>query len=421
MHMLKVTANSRYLQTDDGRPFFYLGDTAWELLHRLTLTEAKEYFRVRAEQRFNVIQMVVLAEFDGLTEPNRNGDLALIDVNPLHPNKAYFVHVDAVIQEANKQGLTVGLLPAWGDKVNKAWGAGPEIFNPENAAVYGEWLGNRYRNVKNLLWINGGDRKMDTPAQKETFRALAHGLRKGDEGNHLITFHPQGGRSSSEDFQEDDWLAFNLIQSGHHARDIDNTTMIERDYHLQPIKPTLDDEFNYENHPVNWKNDTGRFRDYEVRLSAYRSVFAGGCGICYGCQDVWQFFDSARHPAIAYADTPWHEAVQFSGAWQMQHLRKLMESVPFTTGSPAQQRIVGDPARSRVTAGTGYLFAYLPIGGKMQLNLDGVRLGNASVSWFDPRTGITIPAGAATAGSSHIFTAPSSGLYNDWVLTLRSA
>lgn len=32
---LRVSDNHRFLVTADGKPFFYLGDTAWELFHRL--------------------------------------------------------------------------------------------------------------------------------------------------------------------------------------------------------------------------------------------------------------------------------------------------------------------------------------------------------------------------------------------------
>ena len=39
--MLKVSDNRRFLVHEDGSPFFYLGDTAWELFHRLTLDEAR--------------------------------------------------------------------------------------------------------------------------------------------------------------------------------------------------------------------------------------------------------------------------------------------------------------------------------------------------------------------------------------------
>ena len=32
---LRVALDHRHLVLDNGKPFFYLGDTAWELFHRL--------------------------------------------------------------------------------------------------------------------------------------------------------------------------------------------------------------------------------------------------------------------------------------------------------------------------------------------------------------------------------------------------
>ena len=43
--MLKISDNRRFLPHTDGTPFFYLGDTAWELLHRCTLEESERYLR----------------------------------------------------------------------------------------------------------------------------------------------------------------------------------------------------------------------------------------------------------------------------------------------------------------------------------------------------------------------------------------
>ena len=40
---IKVSENQRFLVTEDGRPFFYLADTAWELFHRLDRKQAIEY------------------------------------------------------------------------------------------------------------------------------------------------------------------------------------------------------------------------------------------------------------------------------------------------------------------------------------------------------------------------------------------
>ena len=91
----------RYLVTERGEPFFYLGDTAWELFHRLTREEADLYLKDRAAKGFTVIQAVALAELDGLNTPNAYGDMPLHRNDPTQPNEAYFRHVDWVIDRAN--------------------------------------------------------------------------------------------------------------------------------------------------------------------------------------------------------------------------------------------------------------------------------------------------------------------------------
>ena len=42
---LRVSDNKRFLVTGDGQPFFWLGDTGWELFHRLNKTDAEAYFK----------------------------------------------------------------------------------------------------------------------------------------------------------------------------------------------------------------------------------------------------------------------------------------------------------------------------------------------------------------------------------------
>src|SRR3954463_16240751 len=134
---LRVSENRRFLVTADGRPFFWLGDTAWELFHRLTREEAERYLQNRAGRRFTIVQAVALAEFAGLTQPNAYGHTPLHDNDPTRPDEDYFAHVDWIVNRANSLGLYVGFLPTWGDKWNQQRGAGPEIFTPENAALYG--------------------------------------------------------------------------------------------------------------------------------------------------------------------------------------------------------------------------------------------------------------------------------------------
>ena len=82
---VRVSESGRFLVTEDGRPFFYLGDTAWELFHRLTREDAVRYLQLRADQGYTAIQAVALAELDGLTVPNAYGDLPLVDRDPTRP------------------------------------------------------------------------------------------------------------------------------------------------------------------------------------------------------------------------------------------------------------------------------------------------------------------------------------------------
>lgn len=111
---LKVSKDGHFLVYEDGSPFFYLGDTAWELFHCLNRKEADKYLYDRAEKGFTVIQAVIISDVDGLNKPNAYGDLPLIDKNPLQPNEAYFEHVDYIVDKAESSGLFVGILPTWG-------------------------------------------------------------------------------------------------------------------------------------------------------------------------------------------------------------------------------------------------------------------------------------------------------------------
>src|SRR4030042_7123164 len=122
---LKASENSRFLVHEDGTPFFYLGDTGWELFHRLNKEETEKFLENRRAKGFTVIQAVILAELDGLNTPNAEGNKPLKNNDPLAPNEAYFKHVDWVINTAKEKGLYMGLLPTWGDKVDKRGGGGP--------------------------------------------------------------------------------------------------------------------------------------------------------------------------------------------------------------------------------------------------------------------------------------------------------
>jgi hypothetical protein len=336
---LVISENKRYLVHEDGTPFFYFADTAWQLFHRLTREEIKRYFQNRAKKGFTVIQAVILAELDGLDTPNRYGITPLLNNNPQTPNEAWFVWIDEVVSMAHEQGLYIALVPTWGDKVDKKWGVGPEIFTVENAYEYGKYLGNRYKETPNIIWINGGDRSADDGKNFAIWDALAKGIRSEDQ-QHLMTFHPQGERSSSEWFHHSDWCDFNICQTGHSQIDYGiYERLLVKDYQLIPVKPCMDAEPRYEDIPIGFKPENGWFDDSDVRQSLYWSLFSGGFGYTYGCNSVWQFYEEGHKP-MCDARRRWQEALDLPGSYAIKYAKALLQSFDYLSRVPDQQIII---------------------------------------------------------------------------------
>ncbi len=432
---LKVSDNHRFLATRDGKPFFYLADTAWELFHRLDRQQAVQYLAKRAEQKFTVIQAVALAELDGVSVPNAYGDLPLIDKDPTRPavtpgsdpNNAqaydYWDHVDYIVDQANARGLYIAMLPSWGRWVNSGRGDEP-LLTPANAQTYGEFLGKRF-GKKGVIWILGGDR---SPAGFEgTWRALAKGIAIGVAGKEdysavLMSFHPRGSETSSTWFHNDEWLDFNMQQTGHGlAEKTTSWARIAADYDRTPVKPVIDGEPLYEDHPLAFNSKLNGYSfDAHVRQRAYWDIFSGACGHTYGNHSVWQMYAPGRQPVngpLLY----WYEAILRPGAAEMQYLRALIESRPYFSRVPDLSVVVNplDGAdRISATRGDGYLFVYSAQGRPFTVNLGKISGEKVNAFWFNPRTGTSTLIGLIENTGTREFTCPAQGFGSDWVLVL---
>jgi hypothetical protein len=438
---LKVSENRRYLQYENGKPFFYLGDTAWELFHRLNREEATEYLTNRSRKGFTVIQAVVLAQLGGLTVPNPYGDLPLTSGDPAKPNEAYFRHVDFIVNKAGELGMFVGMLPTWGSY----WAAGNSAFNKTNAREYGRFLGKRYKD-KSIIWILGGDRSVTNDEERAVIDAMAAGLAEGDGGVHLKTFHPIGPGLSSIKLHDAPWLDFNMFQSSHAARDHDNGFYVENDYALKPVKPTMDGEPRYEGIPVGFylrgAGGVERFDDYDARQAAYWSLLAGACGHTYGNNNIWQMYkpgvvgggDAARGRdlfagpgGVIGANIPWNEALDHPGALQMKYVRRLFESLPFSKLIPDQSLILngqtsgGAKLRAARASDGSFALVYSPMGEGFTLNKHVIKAERLRETWYDPRYGVAYPIKEQDTWGIQTYKPPTSGRGNDWVLVLTDA
>lgn len=439
---LKISSNKHFLVKENGTPFFYLGDTAWELFHRLNRSEAIRYLEDRAEKGYTVIQAVAIAERDGHSDPNPYQHLPLIDLDPTRPavkdgtSNDYWDHVDFIVDKANELGLYIGFLPTWG----RYWNGTDVLFTPENAAIYGEWLGKRY-GERGVIWILGGDRRVQTDQHRAILESMAKGLRKGDGGRNLITFHPNGGSGSSDYFPDAEWLDFNMRQNGHQAEYSGTYTdenpvalgNTRKDWDRNPAKPVIDGEPLYEDHPLRFRpKDNGHSIASDVRRCLYWDLFDGAFGHTYGHHSVWQMWSEGK-PPINFPLMPWEEALDRPGAGQMQYGRKLIESRPFLTRIPDNSIIVTDRVATSIPGAGRYRFAatrdsegtyamvYAPIGMTFKVKMDVIKGGKIKAWWFNPRDGKATSIGTFDNKSEQSFSPPNPGETIDWVLVLDDA
>ena len=446
---LKVSENKRYLQHADGTPFFYLGDTGWELFHRLDRNEAIKYLDNRAGKGFDVIQAVALAEMNGLNSPNAYGDLPMKKDSSFVPEVTtgsnfgnakeydYWDHVAYIVEEASKRNLYIGLLPCWGEYVTPRFTT--VVFDtPLKGYNYGWFIGNRMKNFDNIIWILGGDRLPDERFSGiGVWRAMAEGITDALNGSKVFDgtadysttlmsyhcFYP-----SSIWFMDDPWIDFNMWGSYHEKANNDRAFEIANyQWNISAIRPTLNGEPPYENATINYNPEGkfGYFDDFDVRQQAYWSVFAGCMGHTYGSNSVWSMNDPQKRKK-SYKGNAWYYELDLPGSTQLKYLKMLIESRPFYSRHPADSLLTSNTydliGQLKASAGEGYIMVYVPTEKKVEVQTSYLKGKETNAWWYNPRDGKSQLIGKFENEGTISFEAPGKPERgNDWVLVLDDA
>lgn len=413
----------------DGKPFFWLGDTAWLLFSKLTLEEARAYLEDRAQKGFNVIQATLVHKPGYAT---LGGKTALTDDDFSRPTapedpEGYWAHVKSVVRYARELGMFMALLPSWGSFAKNG------TLNADNAHGYAAFLADCFSEDDNVIWLVGGDVRGD--AAPETFRIIGRTL-KARMPAALVGYHPFGRCSSSYWFHEDEWLDFNMFQSGH--RDYtqkllnawddnavfygeDNYRYVQDDFARSPKKPTLDGEPSYEQIPHGLHDPSQPYWQAEdVRRYAWWAVLSGACGHTYGDNSIMQFWLGHEEGSFGVKQT-WKCALKNPGSGQMQYLKKLCLAAGFETGV----------FRDDLTRNSGIQHAWHPAfltekalivyeyeGQTLYVHLDQLPFASAAGFWMDPATGATEVIGCVKREAKTLTPPHKEGEANDWVLVL---
>ncbi|MCS7221079.1 MAG: DUF4038 domain-containing protein [Anaerolineae bacterium] len=381
---IRVSEDGRHFVDAQGRPFFWLGDTAWPLFAQYSRADAEKYLENRAHKGFTVIQGVLA--WGGGTgfetkwpSPNYAGEMPWLN-DPARPNEAYFEHVDHLARFAAERGLILAMLPTWGYYVNDV-----KMLNPDNARTYGRWLGERYRDQPNVVWVNGGDRI--PTGFEEVYRALARGLREGDGGAHLITYHPCGWRSSSQFFHQEEWLDFNMIQTWTEWAKIYPAVLT--DALLLPTKPVVLGEPAYENGP---EYPQGPITPLIVRRQAWWAFMAGGY-FTYGQNQMWRM------------EPGWTETFDTPGAAHMTQFKAIATSRPWWKRVPDQGLFASGMSCERTlnaavrSVDGDWAMIYLSSQCHALIHLDKIATKYVKATWVNPQDGEQRDAGIYYTGN----------------------
>lgn len=386
MMLLGISSNGRYLQTSDGQPFFWQGNTTWLMPQKLTREDVDIILESSHLEGYNVVQVQVV---DALPARNVYGYLS--------GNEKYWEHIDYIVDSAEEKGIYVAMVCMWGSLVQNG---GVDL---ELASSYGEFLAKRYKDRDNIVWVIGGDVRGDV--QPEIWSALAESL-KGLDDRHLMTFHPFGRTSSFGWWHDAGWLDFDMFQSGHRRYDQkpgdeddplagvaeDNWRYVEAAWGAPEAKPILDGEPSYEDIPQGLHDPKEpRWQACDVRRYAYWSVFAGACGHTYGHNSIMQFY-TGEGEGLYNAVTPWKDALGAPGFTQMKYLKQLMLMFPYFERVPDQSVVFGNGTRyDRVAAtrGEDYMLLYTYTNAPMEIDLSKISGPVKKAYWYDVRTGET--------------------------------
>ena len=425
VYPLKNSANGRYLVDQNNVPYLITGDSPQALIVNLSEVDAETFFADRQAHGFNTVWINLLCNpytggrpdgslldgtlpFTGTIPSTSSYDLSAT-------NEAYFAHVDRILNLAAQHGLQVLLDPietgGWLDTL---------LDNgTDKCRAYGQYLGNRYQNFANIIWMSGNDFQGWRNASNDAVvQAVAFGIKDADT-NHLQTLELDSYLSSSLD--DANWAPIIALNAAYTF--FPTYAQLLADYNRNNFLPNFMVEANYEFE--HHSSDEGT--PAVLRRQEYWTLLSGATGQFYGNHYTWQFISG------------WQTNLNTSGTIQFGYVKALFEPRRWYDLIPDQNHTVvtagygtfksggalvdSNYATAARTADGALVLVYLPTIRTLEVDLSQLS-GPVIAQWYDPSRGtyVAIPGSPfANFGSQH-FTPPGHNADGDgdWVLVLES-
>ena len=440
VYPLKVSKNGRYLVDQSDKPFRIQGDSAQSLIANLTYSEADAYLSNRQAKGFNTVNINLLEhKFAAKAPANLHGDVPFTRSEDFSsPNEAYFAFADSIIDLAASKGMLVSLGAmylgydggdqGWWEALNNRANTQSVCYN------FGRYVGKRYKNRKNILWVIGGDFMPPADSEGETrLHKFMEGIKAGG-ANQLWTGDWKNPSISTDEPAFSPSMDVNAVYtSGIGGHTGSTYGEARKAYGYSPPRPAYLKETGYENESL-IPGDPASVRKYE-----YWAIFGGAtAGGFFGNRDIWEFATATWWSGFPFGHGRWQDALDSTGTSDMVCLGQLLDSVEWYNLVPsglAGTRVLViegggtygqlDYVSAAVTTDGKLLLAYIPpIATRSVVTVDMTALaGSVRARWFDPTCGVyrDVPGGSFRNAGSMVFAIPGNNgrAERDWVLVLE--
>jgi hypothetical protein len=431
---LTISANKRHLVDADGTPFLMRGDTAWSLVAELSKADATLYLDDRAARGFNTLLVNLIEPAFSSHDPkwaNADGQTPFADPDDFTTlNDAYFEHVDWVLEQAEQRGILVLLVPSYiGYGCGaEGWCARMKTNGVAKLTQYGTYVGERYRDARNVIWVHGGDHTPQTagsPSEMDLVNAVRSGIVTGSEGAQLHTAH-WSSETSAGDVAGTAWLDVDTTYT-YTSPHVYVKALADRERNAG-VRPFFLIESSYENEHATTQ--------LELRSQIYHPVLAGGAGFVFGNYPMWGFWDPGD-PGWFLDDGGfpggWKTALDGAGSKAAALTGDILSALPWHELEPDTDHAIATAGYGDFGSDAYALLAHTPGGevavayltANLDLTIDLSQMaGSATVRWLDPSSGeaVEVEGSPFANAGMETFTPPAenAGGEQDWLLLIET-
>jgi hypothetical protein len=401
-----LSIKSGKLVTHSGLPFLITGDSPWSLIVGPDRDGIDKYLENRKQKGVNSLIMNLIEHYYNGPEDAYGNKPFLVNGDFSTPNPDYFDNADYVIEKAGEMGMEVFLFPAYlgyddGGNHEEGWYTEVNANGPSKMYQYGKYLGQRYKNYKNIIWVMGGD---CAPGDAlDEIREMVRGIEE-TAGSQIFTVHNGRFQSGLTAYSGENWIDLNTTYASESTVAMYLKTDFQRSY------PFYFFEGTYENLGAT---------PSQLRGQMYLPVLMGANGSFFGNYPLFNFSSGWDNSDVL--ESQGSNDLQRSGEFfRSRQWNKLIPDLNHTLLTNGYGNLGNSSyGAAAITQDGSSAIIYVPDYRELTVNLTLISGTQTHGWWYQPSTGKVNDLNLISDSPSQSFIPPSSS--GDWLLVLDDA